>query len=122
VYYGAAAAEAESLPGEASLRARVLSARGIAVACVTFEASGERRRHEPRSPDDPLFHLRRPGGSVVHLWRLFRTRDEAVAYLAEHYPHDADAVAWARRLPTRDWDELVARAAPASGGPGRSEP
>ncbi|HUG38330.1 MAG TPA: hypothetical protein VML54_15335 [Candidatus Limnocylindrales bacterium] len=109
IYYGPRDADAESLPLEESLRGRVLSGRGIAVACITIDDLGERRRHEPASPRDPIFYLRRPGGSAAHLWRLFRTKDEAKAYQGEFYGHDPKAREWASTLPWESYDDLVQR-------------
>src|SRR5207244_3590585 len=80
----------ESLPREESLKTRVLSAHGIAVAWITLDRFGQRASHEPTSPDDPVFHLRRVGGGAGHLWRLFRTRQEAVVYLGEAYGRDSE--------------------------------
>ena len=107
IYYDPRQVDAESLPVEESLRGRVLSGRGIAVACITFDDLGERRPHEPASPGDPIFYLRRPGGSAAHLWRLFRTKGEAKAYLGEFYGHDPQAREWASALPCESYDELV---------------
>src|SRR3989442_14660997 len=74
VYYGPRLVELDSLPREDSLRARVLSAHAIAVACITAETSPEGTSLSPQSPLDPVFFLRRPGGSAAHRWRLFTTK------------------------------------------------
>jgi hypothetical protein len=107
VYYGPRLADVESLPREESLRARVLSAHGIAAAWITLDRRGERREHAPASPADPVFHLRRPGGGAGHVWRLFTTRAEAVEFLTEFWDGDEEAVAWARALPASDFDDLL---------------
>jgi hypothetical protein len=109
VYYGPHLAHVESLPGEESLRARVLSGHGIGVVCVTYDQFGARNDYQPSAPTDPTFLLRRPGGGIAHRWRLFRTQREAVVYLAEYYGKDAEAQEWAERLPAGDFDALLAR-------------
>jgi hypothetical protein len=112
VYYGPRLADLESLPTEESLRARVLSGRGVAVAWITIDRSGQRTTHAPGPAprdDDPVFFLRRPRGSAAHLWRLFRGRDDAVAYVSEAFSDDAQAQAWARALPFATFEELLAR-------------
>src|SRR5262249_25335185 len=53
VHYAPWLRDADSLPSEESLRARVLSARGIAVAWAPYDAPGNRIEHEPRDPPDP---------------------------------------------------------------------
>lgn len=109
VYYGPRLCHVESLPSEDSLRSRVLSARGIALAWITLDRFGERAHHAPASPQDPVFYLRRPGGSAAHLWRLFRTRREAAVYLSEHYGGDPEIEAWVSALPVEDFEELLER-------------
>lgn len=109
VYYGPRLCDLQSLPREESLRARVLSAHGIAAAWVTLDRFGERTGYQAQSPADPVFHLRRPGGGAGHLWRLFRDRSEAVVYLGEFYGKDSEAVEWAQALPAGDFDALVKR-------------
>jgi hypothetical protein len=107
VYYGPQLAQLESLPNEESLRARVLSAHGIGVACVTYDAAGARNDYQPADPTDPTFLLRRAGGRVAHRWRLFRTQREALVYFAEYYGKDAEAREWAESLPAPDFDTLL---------------
>lgn len=109
IYYGPRFADAESLPREESLRARVLSAHGIAVAWATYDESGARRDPAPVSPTDPTFFLRRPRGGTIHVWRLFRTGAAAVAYVSEHHAGDPEARRWAEALPAPDFDTLVQR-------------
>jgi hypothetical protein len=109
IYYGPRLRDVESLPFEDSLCARVLSAHGIAVAWITVDAAGRRTTQQPQSPADPIFFLRRPGGGAVHIWRLFPTRAEAIAYMSAHYGADPEAVPWARSLPAADYGELLER-------------
>ena len=109
IFYGPQLCDLESLPREESLRARVLSAHGIAVAWVTLNPMGERTSHEPRSLDEPVFHLRRPGGGSGHLWRLFRTKAEAIDWTEATYGKDSEGAEWARALPAEDFDALLKR-------------
>ncbi|MBI2160945.1 MAG: hypothetical protein HYU25_11330 [Candidatus Rokubacteria bacterium] len=109
VYYGPQLCDIESLPREESLKARALSGRGIAVAWITLDRFGQRASYEPASPAEPVFHLRRVGGGAGHLWRLFRTREEAVAYMSEAYGRDSEGAEWARALPVEDFAELIKR-------------
>ena len=109
VYYGPRLQDTESLPPEDSLRARVLSAHGIAVAWITYDQFGERTVYEPTGPADPIFYLRRPGGAAAHIWRLFRTKAEARVYMAEYYGRDSDGREWAEALPAESFDDLLAR-------------
>lgn len=99
IYYGPGLTETESLPAEDSVRARVLSAHGIAAIWNTFDGSGARVEHQPTSPLDPVFHLRRPGGRTVHLFRTLTTRAEAVEVTG-----GSD---WAQKLPAEDFLDLV---------------
>jgi len=111
IFYGPHLCDIESLPREESLRARVLSAHAVAVAWITLDASGQRTTHEPPSPGDPVFHLRRPGGGAGHVWRLFRTRREATDWMQDAYGPDSEGVEWARALPANDFDALIQRQA-----------
>ena len=109
VYYGPQLTDLESLPPEDSLKARVLSGHGIAVAWITLDRFGQRASYEPASPADPVFHLRRVGGGAGHLWRLFRTRQEAVVYMRESYGIDSEGADWAGALAVSDFEDLVTR-------------
>jgi len=92
---------------EESLQARALSARGVAVAWITLNQFGERTEYEPQSPTDPIFFLRRPRGGAAHIWRLFRTKPEAIAYMREYYGKDPEAREWAQSLPVETFEELL---------------
>jgi hypothetical protein len=107
VFYGPQLCDLESLPREESLRARVLSAHGVAVAWVTLDRFGQRAILGPASPADPVFHLRRPGGGAGHVWRLFRTKQHAIEWTDEAYGADSEAAEWASALPAADFDALV---------------
>ena len=107
IFYGGRLDHIESLPTEASLRTRVVSAAGMAVAWITVNAFGERTEYEPKSPADPIFFLRRPRGDTAHIWRLFRSRPDANAYMREHFGRDPEALEWAARLPVQDYEELL---------------
>jgi hypothetical protein len=109
IFYGPRLADLDSLPTEDSLRTRVLSAHGVAVAWITLDRFGERTEYQPESPLDPTFFLRRRGGGAAHVWRLFRTRDEAGAFMRERYASDPEAQAWADALAVADFAELIER-------------
>ena len=97
IYYGPGLRDTESLPAEDSVRARVLSAHGIAAVWATYDASGARVEHQPSSPLDPIFHLRRPGGKTVHLFRALTTRTEAINVASQ----------WAAELLVEDFADFV---------------
>ncbi|MBI2205624.1 MAG: hypothetical protein HYU41_17395 [Candidatus Rokubacteria bacterium] len=109
VYYGPRLADLDSLPREESVQTRVLSAHGVAAAWITLGRTGQRTTHTASSPEDPVFFLRRPRGAVSHVWRLFRTRAEARAFMAEEFDDDAGAATWVQTLHAEDFDELLAR-------------
>lgn len=109
VYYGPWLRDTESLPGEESLKARVLSGRGIAVAWATYDHAGARLEHQPADPLDPVFYLRRARTKSAHAWRLFRARAEAARYAAEILKGDEDAGRWAESIPSGDFEDLVRR-------------
>lgn len=109
VYYGPWLREAESLPSEETLKARVLSARGVAAIWATFDATGARTDHQPADPLDPLFYLRRARARTAHAWRLFRSRADAGRYAREVLAHDDEALRWAETIPASDFDDLVRR-------------
>ena len=72
IFYGPQLCDLESLPREESLRARVLSARGVAVAWVTLNPMGERTTHEPKSLDEPEWP---PTGELIEAWHEQRLKD-----------------------------------------------
>jgi hypothetical protein len=109
VFYGPQLCDLESLPREQSLRARVLSVHAMAVAWITLGRDGQRSSYEPKSPTDPVFHLRRPGGGAGHVWRRFETKREAVEYMREAYGADSEGAAWAEQLEASDFDDLLKR-------------
>jgi hypothetical protein len=109
VYYGPRLTDLDSLPPENSLKARVLSAHGIAAAWITLDRFGERTSYQPQAPTDPIFHLRRRGGGTGHVWRLFTTRKEAVVYLGEFFGRDSEAGEWAAGLVVEHFAALLER-------------
>lgn len=116
VYYGPWLRDTESLPEEESLKARVLSGRGIGVAWATYDHAGARLEYQPADPLDPVFYLRRARAKAVHAWRLFRSRQEAVQYATEMLKGDEDAARWAETVPAQDFDDLVRRFGLSPGG------
>lgn len=111
VYYGPWLTDADSLPAEDSIRARALSARGIAVAWSTRDRLGRRVAQGPSSPLDMRFPLRRAGSRTLHLFDGFRTRADAVAAMQERMPDDPEARLWAQSLPVEDFAALMDRGA-----------
>ena len=109
IFYGPGLRDVDSLPREESVRTRALSARGIAVAWITLDRFGERTTYQPASMDDPVFYLRRVGGGSSHVWRVFRSRAEAVTYLTEAYGAGSESVDWAKALPVESFEDLLAR-------------
>jgi hypothetical protein len=107
IYYGPQLCDIDALPREESLQTRVLSVHGIAVAWMTLDPFGQRNSYEPQSPADPIFHLRRPGGAVGHLWRLFHTKAQATVALGEMHGRNSEAVEWAQALKVEDFDDLI---------------
>lgn len=108
VYYGPRLCDVDSLPTLESLQSRALSARGIAVAWITIDRFGERTQYQPQSPADPVFYLRRPGGSAAHVWRLVRSRREAEVWVGEHFGEEPGAREWAAGL-AAGWAEMIER-------------
>lgn len=109
VYYGPRLCGVDSLPAESSLQSRVLSAHGIAATWITQDQFGERTTYEPSGPTDPVFYLRRPAGSVAHVWRLFRSKREARAYMGEYYGKDSEAREWVEGLTADTFEDLLRR-------------
>ncbi len=109
VYYGPRLGDVESLPDEESLQTRVLSAHGIAAVWITIDQFGERTQYEPQGPADPVFYLRRPGGSAAHVWRLFHSKREAQVYMAEYFGRDSEGREWAEGLPVGTWEDMIKR-------------
>ena len=68
---------------------------------------GYRRPHEPASPTEPVFHLRRPGGGAGHVWRAFTTRGEAIAFMRQAYGAPSEGADWAEGLPVEDFETLL---------------
>lgn len=110
VFYGPQLCDLESLPREDTLKARVLSVHGIAVAWITLDRFGERTTYEPQSLADPVFYLRSIGAGSVHVWRWFSSRRDAVAYMRESYGPGSEGHAWAEGLPVEDYESLLQRA------------
>jgi hypothetical protein len=110
IYYGPWLTDADSLPAEDSIRARALSAHAIAVAWSTRDGSGTRIEHQPASPLDLRFPLRRAGSRVLHLFDGFRTKASAVAAMEARRPDDPEACAWAGSLAFQDFAALMHRA------------
>lgn len=97
-----------SMPLEDSVRGRVLAGHGIAATWYgTTAHPGIRPLPEPATPEDAFFYLMRVGSRTNHVWRLFRTREEAVEFIGRTFPHDARASAWAESLPVARYLDLL---------------
>ncbi len=108
IYFSEASREAASLPSEESLRVRVLAGHGIGVMWYgTTTQAGGSPLPEPASPEDAFFYLMRIGGDANHVWRLFRTRDDAVEFMTRHFPGDPGARGWAEALPVSRYPDLL---------------
>lgn len=100
----------ESLPEPDSVRARLLSRRGIAAFWIPPDEVGPQVLETAVGPQDLFFFLKRAGAPQVHLWRLFRSRYDARGFLGRRYPGDPRVDGWIARLPYEDFDALVAGA------------
>ena len=108
IFYPDEARDEASLPPEDSLRVRVLSGHGIAVAWYgTTSGTGRRPLPEPASPEDPFFFLMRMGCRINHAWRLFRTKEEAIEFMTRHFPDNPRAKVWADALPVARHADLL---------------
>jgi uncharacterized iron-regulated membrane protein len=79
------------------------------VVWITVDRFGERTQYEPKSPVDPVFYLRRPGGSAAHVWRLVQSKAEALVYMAEYFGDDMGAREWADGLAAATWEQMIER-------------
>ena len=92
------------LPGAESVRARALAGRGIGVALVE-EGSG-RPSLEPSGPEDAYFFLSRPRAGRYFIWRLFRSKEDARAFIRKHHFADADLEGWLAASPVERFADL----------------
>jgi hypothetical protein len=100
IFYPDEPRDPASMPSEESVRVRVLAGHGIAATWYgTTAHPANRPLPEPATPEDVFFYLMRVGSRTNHVWRLFRTREEAVEFMGRTFPHDARAAAWAESLP-----------------------
>jgi len=99
-----------SLPHEDSVKARILAGHGIG-AVLFFIGDGQKMPpEEPTDPRDALFYLSMPGAKCYCLWRLFRSREDAEAHVAQRFKDDEAAKTWAASLPVLAYGELLERA------------
>jgi hypothetical protein len=90
---------------EDAIKALALSYRAIAMACVGV--NGETDLGFDLSDDTSLYtYFTAPAGHTF-IWRLFRTRDEAVDFMSRLTLGDRTAVAWAKGIPLASSAELV---------------
>jgi hypothetical protein len=108
IFYPDEPRDLASMPLEESVRVRVLAGHGIAATWYgTTAHPGIRPLPEPATPEDAFFYLMRVGARTNHVWRLFRTREEAVEFMGRTFPHDARASAWAGSLPVARYLDLL---------------
>jgi hypothetical protein len=95
------------LPAPDSVRTRTLAGHGIGVEFVQALREGDTPEAEPTAPTDAVFFLRRPGGQVNFLWRLFRSRADAAHQVARRRPGDARFAAWLEQLAVEEFSGLL---------------
>lgn len=95
------------LPAAASVRTRTLAGHGIGVEFVQALREGDTPAAEPTAPTDAVFFLRRPGGQVNFLWRLFRSRADAAHHAAQRRGTDPRFSAWVEQLTVEDFSGLL---------------
>jgi hypothetical protein len=90
---------------EDAIKALALAYRAIAVACVGV--NGETDLGFDLSESTDLYtYFTAPAGHTF-IWRLFRSRDEAIEFLGKLTLGDRNAVAWAKSIPLDSSDDLV---------------
>jgi len=102
-------ADMEDYPSETSVRVRVIAGHGIGVAWLQCDPGGTPLLHEPSSPRDAFFLLKRVGSNVTHLWRLFRSREDARWFLNTYFPEDPQVSTWPDLLPADDFEDFLRR-------------
>jgi len=88
---------------EDQLKALALAYRAIGMTCVGVNGTS---RPDFSDGVEHYSYFTAPAGHTF-LWRLFTDRDEALKYVAEHYPSDESAVEWAETMPLTSAEELV---------------
>ncbi|MBI2883991.1 MAG: hypothetical protein HYY11_08815 [Candidatus Methylomirabilis oxyfera] len=101
----------ESLPGEDSVRARVLAGHGIGAVLFFIGDGTQMPPEEPIGLKDALFYLSKPGAGYYYLWRLFRSKEDAEHYVARTFKDDEDATRWAASIPVTAYAELLQQGA-----------
>ncbi|MBI3989395.1 MAG: hypothetical protein HY347_07235 [candidate division NC10 bacterium] len=99
----------EGYPSETSVRVRVIAGHGIGVAWLQCDPGEARLLHEPSSPRDAFFFLKRVGFHATHLWRLFRSREDARWFVNTYSPEDPQASTWPDLLPADDFEDFLRR-------------
>jgi len=90
---------------EDPIKALALAYRAVALACVGV--NGETDLGFDLSEGTDLYtYFTAPAGHTF-IWRVFRSRDEAVEFLTKLTLGDPGAVAWAKGIPLSASDELV---------------
>jgi hypothetical protein len=90
---------------EDPLKALALAYRAVAIACVGV--NGETDLGFDLSESTDLYtYFTAPAGHTF-IWRIFRSRDEALDFLDKLTLGDRNAVAWAKAIPLASSDELA---------------
>lgn len=97
----------KSLPGEDSVKARVLAGHGIGAVLFFIGDGKQTPPEEPTGLKDTLFYLSKPGAGYYYLWRLFRSKEDAEYYVAQTLKDDEDAQRWAASIPVMAYGELL---------------
>jgi len=98
----------ESLPGEDSVKARVLAGHGIGAVLFFIGDGKQMPPEESTGPKDALFYLSKPGAGYYYLWRLFRSKEDAEHYVTQQMlKDDEDAQRWAASIPVTAYEELL---------------
>lgn len=95
------------LPTPDSVRTRTLAGHGIGVEFVQALREGDVPLAEPTAPTDAVFFLRRPGGQVNFLWRLFRSRADASHQGVQRRGTDPSFAAWVGQLAAEEFSALL---------------
>lgn len=103
IFFGPDGPDDPTLPPADSLRARTLAGHGIGVAWVPLTPQAA----EPLTLEDAFFYLRKMGGPKNHLWRLFRSREDARYHVERERPAGPQAEKWPTLLPAETFEAFI---------------
>lgn len=89
---------------EDGVRALALAYRAIALACVGVNGAATLDLEDGGAAHYSYFTV--PAGHTF-LWRILRSRDEAIAFVEKQWGEDASAMEWAQTLPLASAEELA---------------